>query len=395
MKTVLVFVAVCATPTLFALDLGDFRTCVSASGSGSTCTLDLGTYELDGSSGYGPITIGRSNLIVQGYVSDPTQVILRRATSSVSVPYLMNLASGVNNITVEGFSFDGNKFSYPTAFNPESLDMNPESSTYWITVQYCDFSNELYPIIFSIYVTIVEYCTFSYSGPVFEYNSADVEFTYQYVESNTFDTDAESVIVFNNTEYAYILDNTINNPYSGTFTDSHGSVVLEAPNSNITVEDNSFNGGNQTGSGGAYMEAIEGYGSYHYIYGNTVTNYSAVGMSWAGANNITLSVDGSNVGNWVTGNGQTYANPGVQFLNLYLTDYTYCHTSNITVYGLDADYNTQNGLQVETSGPCGTSITGVSVTQSQFCNNPPPSSSGGLYFDSTVSSPTTSAISCQ
>ncbi len=96
---------------LHALDLAHFRTCVSSSGSGSTCTLDPNwsgstpvPWDVTGS----PIAIERA-VRAEGNTNYLGQVTLKRMGY---IRNIMNISSTVAGVTVNNLVFDGNRATY-------------------------------------------------------------------------------------------------------------------------------------------------------------------------------------------------------------------------------------------------------------------------------------------
>jgi hypothetical protein len=92
---------------LQALNLTDFTTCVSSSGSGTTCPLDAGSYSV-----LSTIPIRRNGITVTGtLVSGAIDTTLQRtSTLGAGNPILIIEATGV---TVENLTLDGDRGEFP------------------------------------------------------------------------------------------------------------------------------------------------------------------------------------------------------------------------------------------------------------------------------------------
>jgi hypothetical protein len=85
-----------------ASNLAAFRNCISFSGSGTSCQLDPGIWDVDST-----LDIQRNGLTLTGTQFNAADVILRR-TSSLGAQPIMRLDTGLNT-SIEYLTFDGNR----------------------------------------------------------------------------------------------------------------------------------------------------------------------------------------------------------------------------------------------------------------------------------------------
>lgn len=125
-------------PAMRALDLADFGKCIGASGTASTCQLDPNpsppfVWVVDTT-----LTIARSNLLIEGTVGDPSDVILQRSPTLGAMP-IMNINANLI-ATVTYLTFDGNRQNVnlcsPSNSAIGDLDLWDAGIA---TVQYVDF----------------------------------------------------------------------------------------------------------------------------------------------------------------------------------------------------------------------------------------------------------------
>ncbi len=126
--------------------LAAFQNCIgpngAADGYGTTCQLAPATYPV-----LTTLTIGRSGIVVTGTMSGgPGDTVLQRGAASVTP--IMTAASGITNVTISYFTFDGNRYGFgtqgsgiscqKTQFNLFDLDLNAGGT---FTVEWIDFIN--------------------------------------------------------------------------------------------------------------------------------------------------------------------------------------------------------------------------------------------------------------
>ncbi len=86
-------------------DLAGFTQCIGASGAGPTCILDAKVWQVNST-----LLIGRSNIVIEGTVGNPSDAVLQRSPS-LGQNDIMSIAPGLANavVTVKYLTFDGNR----------------------------------------------------------------------------------------------------------------------------------------------------------------------------------------------------------------------------------------------------------------------------------------------
>ena len=104
---------------VFPSNLSGFRTCISNSGTGRTCQLDSGIWDVDAT-----LVIERNGILLQGTSGDASDVILRRS-STLGANDIMYLNSGLTT-TIQYLTFDGNRqtISLCASTDPGVADLN-------------------------------------------------------------------------------------------------------------------------------------------------------------------------------------------------------------------------------------------------------------------------------
>lgn len=118
---------------VFPSNLSGFRTCISNSGTGRTCQLDSGIWDVDAT-----LVIERNGILLQGTSGDASDVILRRS-STLGANDIMYLNSGLTT-TIQYLTFDGNRqtISLCASTDPGVADLNLWDAGI-ATVQYVNF----------------------------------------------------------------------------------------------------------------------------------------------------------------------------------------------------------------------------------------------------------------
>lgn len=95
---------------LFALNPlpSNFTNCILSTGSGTTCSIPSGTYDVTST-----LTVERSNITIEG--SSITGTTLRRASASLQA--MIVPASGVGGVTIAYLTIDGNRYDSSLGIN--------------------------------------------------------------------------------------------------------------------------------------------------------------------------------------------------------------------------------------------------------------------------------------
>jgi hypothetical protein len=332
-----------------------FRTCVGSSGSGSTCSLSSGTYTVCTS-----IAVGRSSITIEGAdITSPGDTILQRGADIQQIMYDAT-GGGVSYVTVEGITFDGNRYgsisesggtlnclpksgtNYGSSYPPAYYDLDFGGSAGPVTVQWADFINApSFPMVLGGSASTVSYSNVS--------QGTSTESAAQTASRTTglWIGGSESGAYYNAVSYAgtagihIVGSNQIlygnllfNNRYEMTDGIQGGQLVFDAESSAGTAAGNVINGNdwsvtnNETISGTGCVTStsngdpqspsgVEFYGSNHSFYNNEVYNNNNDGMVTTGSDatsNVLISSqnpwDSSDTPRYIESNG----NNGIEFL---------------------------------------------------------------------------------
>lgn len=315
-----------------------FITCVSSSGTASTCTLPAGTYTVTSA-----IPVERSGITVRGGSMTPSGTVLQRGANNSRI---MTVNSGLTGVIIEYLTFDGNRFAVP-GYNLSCLSGN---SNYWdldlcpgagscsssgtVTVQYVDFENapgDALRIAGS--PSTVSYSNFSPLGSASATRSTAVRLygSQSGAYYNTIDyAGTAGINVLGSGDYVY--GNYLGqNRYEQSDGGPGGQLYLDAGSSNASVTANFINGNywHTTGqpvngcstpnNGVTGPSGVEAYGSNQYLYNNGVIQNMGTGIQVGGSNptgpfkiTITNPWDSSDVVRCVyhNGGGVSFLGPG-------------------------------------------------------------------------------------
>lgn len=338
---------------LEALDLGTFRTCVSAAGSGSTCILDPnwnGTQIIPWDVIGTEIKVERP-VTAKGNDSYPGQVKLKR---QAALTYMMTVTASATGSTIRNIEFDGSGGTY-TGTN--YVDLNFEYGSYNNFVQNSTFRNAAGWAVVAPFYTYVQTCNFYNSnyGSVLAFSGGndgtDIGVYTSYFER----AGINAVYMHGSTRNSIVFDSDFfENHYTCISNNPGGQIILEDRTTGIYVQNNVVDGNysscpfpNPESSAG-----LEGYGTSHQITGNTFKNHRWFGIYFTASSAITIS---NNIitANWKNG------------INLSGTDGILPCSSSAT-YSITGNTITSNlwyGLYAQRSG-CSAGPSSSTVTQS-------------------------------
>ncbi len=308
-----------------------FRNCIGLNGTGATCQLAPGTYEVpppfyDGTGQlHHYLEIGRSGITITGSMSGgPADTILRRgtwiATAGAPTPpatYIMRSAGALTGVTVSYLTFDGNRYGAGLNCLPGNAsyyDLNLDSGAF--TVQWVDFINAPGTALVLGGNSTVSLSNFGQGGSGIGPSliMGDESPAQTATRSTAIWIDgSDNGAWYNAISYAGTAGITLNGArqyaygnllYSNRYEVSDGSgggQIFVSPDSHdASVAGNVIDGGNwpppppaswppQLATGcpapaqPQYNAGVEGYGLDHRFYNNEIVNNTGNGMQFAGS----------------------------------------------------------------------------------------------------------------
>ena len=361
-----------STSYLSALDEQGFRQCISTNGSGSICQLDAKPtpYHITNNQTHlaeGPFRIDRSGIVVSGtWITSRSDTTLLRANSGVGP--LMYLNSGVNNVSIRDFFFDGNRRALGPTRPSVDLDLDWNGNAYAITVESEFYDARENSLSTAADNTIIEYAFIhhaAYSG--IRVNEGNTAFTIRW---NRIEDCGGSAIVVHNNSPGSIHGNTIarNHKEWPWWTCNGqcvgGQIMLDIGTFWVTVADNWIDGA-LVQNGNLWTAGMEVYGSGHLLLRNHIFHHSGHGIYLTGASNVLIE---GGAGDWRVGNNnhrvvaRTFS--GIHISNHQLVPSL---SNNITIKNYGSTNHHLYPVSIETRGIG--SITGITVVNNCFSGN--------------------------
>lgn len=294
-----------------------FTTCISASGTGSTCTLPAGTYDVNGSATYPVILVQRSNVTIEGSAVPGSPTILKRTVNGSTWPQsIAEVQQNNQNVTFSYLTFEGSSPSMPLeSYNGTYFDLDLQEGGFtgeyvWNTyVSNCTFQDQPKIAVYTNYYSYINGNWFYfntntlYNGTAAIWTENDLgakQSTNVQFVNNTVQNSGGGATGITGSSVVLIQGNTISGSNLGCKFSNGGEIgVVQGPSlpddyvpNDIVVSANHVNGLNVPCSVGT-----EFWGTDYQITGNTFINHPQDGI-------FTWNVSGATIsGNTITNNG--------------------------------------------------------------------------------------------
>jgi hypothetical protein len=287
-----------------------FLTCISASGSGSTCTLAAGTYDVNGSATYPILKVGRgsssSPLTIEGAAGGGT--ILKRTVNGTTWPTSIGeVLSGVYDVTFSYLTFEGNSPNMPAAsYEGSYFDLDLQegtgSSVVWDTyVSNCTFQDTPALAIFTNYYSYISDNTFTfnsttaYSGThaIQTYNNNYTAYStnIQFNDNTVYNAGGGATAITGSTDVEINGNIFAGNQQNCTY-EGWGSQVGVVENwgatyaagetgywvNSVEIENNTIDGPSPAGVAVSCSSGLELYGTNYTIEDNVIINHAGSGL---------------------------------------------------------------------------------------------------------------------
>jgi hypothetical protein len=347
------------------LTLDQLAECIDSGGEsfGSICAL---TDKTDGPYDVTvELTVRRPGITVRGDAADPTLTTLRRADPGLST--IVRVFAP--DVTFESLVFDGNRAINATDPGAEELVLDEGASL--ATVSRCVFLDS--PTIsmnLGTAGTLVTSSTFTGGRVTGIWGGGDPCPSNFEIRGNRFERFGTGAVGLEGcTHHGSVIGNRFVANHREFVFDAPGGELTVSPEAHdITISDNSFDGGAVQSDNGLWISmGIEAWGSRLAITDNDIRNHLGAGISCLDCRQVVISQTRSDVA--IAGNGAGNAsNPPGDGITVYNSTAETQFVDDVSVIGVAAEGNANYGINFVAAGLPMTNIRAVSNTG---CNTQP------------------------
>jgi parallel beta-helix repeat protein len=295
---------------------------------------------------------------VQGNLSYPGGVILKRNANIYAILYVTGAS-----VTVKNLVLDGNKAAYPGGVKHDLDFVYPSWNNFVIS---STFKNAPDKAVNAQYYTYVQYCNFYDAEHVGVLTWASANNTTDIGIYNSYftRTGANAVYMQSGLKNSIIFDSDfVENHKTCSWGSPGGQILIDATTSGIWVQNNLIDGNYSYCSSYPQSSAgVEAYGTSHVITGNTAKRHRWFGMYFTGASNIQIS------SNTIENNGLQANSDGIRLFGQ--VSGTPCASNpTYSISNNQIRYNYGWGIKATRDGCTGPNTSTVTLSGNTFVGN--------------------------